>query len=722
MRTTFGLAVLAALAVAQSPEWKIYKPTNTGAQGDYSFGLAVDADGRLWANGHDPIWDEGGLVMFDGRVWHNWSTVDSAAPDEELRSFVFDRSGNLWLGSPAGLSKFDGASWTTYNRNAVPGFLSNAVRDVAVDSAGNIWFAMSSDDSNAGGVGRFDGDSFRFWNSYTGLPWNGVSSIACGPGGVVFAGSGGVARFENGVWTGLSDSLNGEVDDIVVDSDGVAWIAMGVLLSYDHGVWRDHGYTGSLPILGLAFRSAGGLWVGAPNGLFYYSGGTWTNMNWPGNFCYAAADAPDGSVWAGGIGGIAHYSGSNWVLYNTQNVGLSNRWINGIDFDSRRNVWVSTSGGGIDRFDGETWMDFNPYNGGMFPWPYPTDAVQTAVEDTSGNIWAGTYGQGVAVWDGSNWVRRYMQSWVIDNIIRDSTGGLWAQVSSGLYHFEGDTWRRFDWTNSPIPSYVQGLCADIGGYVWVTTLGGLVRTDGVNWEVYTPGTSGMPGPGNCWTPARAPDGALWLAAALDPSYQISALFHFRREDTTWTVYDSTDSPLKGCGVVAVTSRNVVWVGYFRGNDYPPRGAVVRYDGQNWVEHNRDNSPLPHEQIYDISIDWNDNPWISCASEGMAVIYDNPPAVEERPTPNASRSTLEVFPNPFSASTTVRFGAPSARAGAVTIVDAAGRVVRVLRAGQSAPSVRWDGCNEEGRRMNPGVYFARRNAASGETTARLVLVR
>jgi ligand-binding sensor domain-containing protein len=726
-RFALFLFVLAATGIAQNPQWKIYKPTNTGVQGDYSFGVAVDNSGRLWANGHDPVWDEGGAVMYDGRVWHNWSTVDSAVPDEELTSFNVDSSGNVWCASIAGLSKFDGQRWTTYNRSNEPSFPCDAVTDIDVDSAGSVWFALSSVDSNAGGVGRFDGDSFKFWNSYTGLPWPGhseyVLSIGCGPGGVVYAGAAGVgvARYENGIWTYLSDSVTGDVDDIVVDLSGVAWFAMQVLLSYDHGVWSDHGFSGSLPILGLAPRKAGGVWVGAPNGLFSYSNGTWTSMNWPGSFCYAAAESPDGSVWAGGIGGIAHYSGGRWVLYNTQNVGLSNRWINGIDFDSNHNVWVSTSGGGIDRFDGETWMGFNPYNGGMFPWPYPTDAVQASVEGPDGNIWAGTYGQGIAVWNDTNWIRRYMETWVIDNIVRDSTGGLWCTASSGLYHFEGDTWRRFDFLNSPLPSYVTGVCADIGGYVWVTNLGGLFRTDGVNWEDYSPDSAGMPGPGNCWTPARAPDGTLWLAAALDPSYLRSALVRFRREDTTWTVYDSTNSPLKACGVVAVTSTGVLWIGYFRGAEYPPRGAVARFEGSNWTVYDRDNSPLPHEQIYDISIDWNDNPWISCASEGMAVIYDNPLPVQESHEPQTSSFKLRAFPNPFRTRTAISLQLAADSRANLAIFDAGGRRVRTLSVSRSSYAV-WDGRDDIGRPLPSGAYFIHCDVAGKRTATRIVLQR
>jgi hypothetical protein len=292
-------------------------------------------------------------------------------------------------------------------------------------------------------------------------------------------------------------------------------------------------------------------------------------------------------------------------------------------------------------------------------------------------------------------------------------------ASSGLYHFEGDTWRRFDFLNSPLPSYVTGICADKGGYVWVTNLGGLFRTDGVHWENYSPDSAGMPGSGNCWSPARAPDGSLWLSAALDPS---SALVRFRRDDTSWTVYDSTNSPLKACGVVAVSRRNVVWVGYFRGDIYPPRGALARYDGSNWTVYDRDNSPLPHEQIYDIGIDWNDNPWVSCASEGVAVVYDNPAGVEKDIGSRAAGLRPQAFPNPFIDHVTLRFAPTASSRMDGSVVDAAGRVVRALSVPRGASSVTWDGRDDAGRELSPGVYFVRLSTAPGTVNAKLLLQR
>ncbi len=713
---------LTAIAVAQSPEWKIWTPGNTGTMGDYSFGILVDSAGRVWAHGYQPNWRQGGMVMFDGIRWHNWSNVDSLCPGYNLRSFKQDRAGNIWCGSEAGLLKFDGMRFTVYNRSTVPGFPCDTVHDVDIDTAGNVWFAMENFNGNNGGIGRLSGSTWTFWKRGQGhpfpAPWNPVRAIACAPNGDVWAGASsvGLARYRGGAWT-YFDTLQYQVDDIVVDSIGVVWIAQTYLISYDNGTWRNHGSSGSLPVLGLALRSAGGLWAGAPNGLFAVENNTWTNQNWPGGFCYLAAEAPDGSLWACGIGGVAQRVGGNWQLYNISRTGLNDYWNYGIDFDSRGNVWFC-NGYGICTYDGEIWRNFNRY-GGTMPWPWPTDIVNAAVEGPDGKMWIATYAEGVVVWDGTNWVAQYIEGEVIEDVVCDSTGVIWAYEdfsTRGLYRIENGNVRKFDYTNSPITSYVQGVCADAGGYVWVATLGELIRTDGTNWEIYNPRTARMPGTGRCWSPARAPDGTLWLSVALNENVTWTGLVRFNRRDTSWQRYDSTNSPLKAGGVSAVDRNGILWHGYFRGNVYPYRGALLRFDGSEWTVFNRDNSPLPHEQIYDIAIDWNNNPWVSCASEGVAEIRWNLVGSAE-PETGSTVVTASAWPNPFRRQTFIRLAVTPARARSLAVFDAAGRLVRMWNVEIGASGIVWDGRDHKGRRVAPGAYFAR----SGTTTARLVML-
>jgi len=107
--------------------------------------------------------------------------------------------------------------------------------------------------------------------------------------------------------------------------------------------------------------------------------------------------------------------------------------------------------------------------------------------------------------------------------------------------------------------------------------------------------------------------------------------------------------------------------------------------------------------------------------GNAVIYDNPAAVRESPKPQAASFKPGAFPNPFRGSTTIRFGSVRENGGGVTIVDAAGRCVRVLDVGRNSSGVAWDGRNDSGQRVPAGVYFVRLGSPSARAAARVVVV-
>jgi plastocyanin len=74
-----------------------------------------------------------------------------------------------------------------------------------------------------------------------------------------------------------------------------------------------------------------------------------------------------------------------------------------------------------------------------------------------------------------------------------------------------------------------------------------------------------------------------------------------------------------------------------------------------------------------------------------------------------RPALAAAPNPFGAATRITYSAGSARALSLIIYDAAGHTVRNLaaeRTGTTPPPLLWDGRNNDGKLLPPGVYFCR----------------
>lgn len=83
------------------------------------------------------------------------------------------------------------------------------------------------------------------------------------------------------------------------------------------------------------------------------------------------------------------------------------------------------------------------------------------------------------------------------------------------------------------------------------------------------------------------------------------------------------------------------------------------------------------------------------------------------------------PNPFQASTTIRFGLPAAGPVSLRVFDVEGRLVRTLLDGPlpaGSGEAHWDGRDSAGVDQPTGVYFYRLNSAHGSETRKMILKR
>jgi flagellar hook assembly protein FlgD len=74
---------------------------------------------------------------------------------------------------------------------------------------------------------------------------------------------------------------------------------------------------------------------------------------------------------------------------------------------------------------------------------------------------------------------------------------------------------------------------------------------------------------------------------------------------------------------------------------------------------------------------------------------------------------------------IRFELPTAGSTQTTIHDVAGRLVRSLQDGIMSIGVHdvaWDGHDDAGRPVAPGIYMARVSTSEGVKTARIVMLK
>jgi len=88
----------------------------------------------------------------------------------------------------------------------------------------------------------------------------------------------------------------------------------------------------------------------------------------------------------------------------------------------------------------------------------------------------------------------------------------------------------------------------------------------------------------------------------------------------------------------------------------------------------------------------------------------------------SGAALSVAPNPFRESTSIRYAAPSGAPFHLRLYDVQGRLIRRLDATSRSGAVSWDGRDEKGVSVTPGVYFLRLDSATGVQSSKVVRLR
>ena len=103
----------------------------------------------------------------------------------------------------------------------------------------------------------------------------------------------------------------------------------------------------------------------------------------------------------------------------------------------------------------------------------------------------------------------------------------------------------------------------------------------------------------------------------------------------------------------------------------------------------------------------------------------PMGAEERRLSPQSHLGLSVSPNPFGRNTIVTYSLPRAGPAQLRVYDASGRLVRSLLSGlHPAGDARatWDACDEVGRAVPSGIYFARLETGTQTMSRKLTLNR
>jgi ligand-binding sensor domain-containing protein len=526
---------------------------------------------------------------YSTRIWQS----DQGLPLDAVHSVAQTPDGFMWVGTEAGLARFDGTQFAIFDSKNVPGMTNAEISGLRTTHDGSLWIA-----TRGAGLYRLkDGQFSRFSTA------NGLASDYC-PGSLFEDDRGtlwvatlaGVSHYSDGafktvssavvrqicqdlhrnLWLATSEGIdcwsNGafvlhlgpdsepNVRAICCGPDGTVWFGAGNEVSrIDHGQCRPF-LKGDVPkynlITVLYFDRRGTFWAGTYGGLFRIINGRFVPELSPGGLPYGTIteifEDREGDLWVCAKDGLIRLK-PNRVLCYTEQQGLGNDNVSSVLEDEAGEICVGTWGGGINLLKDGVITTYTNKSA------YPV-LVLGLYQDRARHIWAGTdFNQGVFDLDGEH-VRRYMtrkggEIPPVRVIFEDHASNMWLGTSRGLFQVRPNGLQLFGQKDGLATDVIRAIVEDEAENLWIGTQAGLVRERNGIFKRFT--TSNGLGHDYVLTIFEDKEHSLWLGTLG------GGLVRYR--DGKFTAYTTRDGLFSdNIGAILEDDHRWLWIGSERG--------------------------------------------------------------------------------------------------------------------------------------------------------------
>lgn len=424
---------------------------------------------------------------FHDYVKNAWS-IDEGLPQISVLAISQDTEGFIWVGTQAGIARFDGNRFTTYNPENTPELPGLYINDLMLDSVGRLWIGTYK------GLAVYENRTFRY------VPFRQM-------------GNAGVSLDIRQV----EEAAGGEI--IVAAVEGLFRVSEGELLPLAAQLVGQHAYS--------LLADGDNMLVGGVGRVTRLVDGRLQSMPLPEEESSALVTRlvrADGHIWAGTSHGLFWRENDEWHLFEA-NGRLRHQPVGGLLEDSDGNLWVGTHQGLARIRDGQLAEFIADTEDAAHP------NVRSAYEDHEGNLWLGSQWEGIArFWDG--WTRRYTTSQglhdpIVWSLTPAAEGGIWVGTNRGLTYFDGEDYEQV-LLEDELPHPSAYTLMDDGERLWIGTRTGMAwYADG---EVTEPALFDPLSTTQVSGIIEDRDGTIWLAANNGVyRYRHGELYHYGEE-------------------------------------------------------------------------------------------------------------------------------------------------------------------------------------------------
>ena len=515
----------------------------------------------------------------------SWTAKDGVPGP--VRAIAQTPDGYLWLGTEAGLYRFDGLHFVAWEPTFGEQIHLSSVWSLCTSRDGSLWIGFSS-----GGISQLRNGHLKNYSHAEGVLDGGILSIVEDGNGSIWAGGQyGLSKLDSGSWhpVGVESGYPAPGAQVLfVDRRRTLWVATDGL---DFGLSKDPVRRNTILTL-------------APNAKSFVA------TREPVGQVWMMAEAPDGDVW------IADTSG-----HTVRPITSRNSWKAGIKvgaeplcvlFDRDGSLWIGPDQRGLRRVADVRESEMavlEQLRDGL-----SSDRVYSALEDREGNLWFGT-AVGLDRFR-ENKVKAYSNE---EGLIPDQKLAV-ASTADGsvwLVSYTGNTVQRFRQgriTTSKLPPYsrsdttrILSLYADGNSSVWVG--GSFSLAKGAEGKVSFIKVPDIENGAMVHAIARDAKGNLWITVwGGDKGGGV-----LRLRDGNWTDFrNRVNLPQYRCRVLYGDPVGRLWLGFEDGE------VAVHENEEFHVYSSRDG--LPGGRVLAITRDRAGNFWIG--SEGGLSHFDH----------------------------------------------------------------------------------------------------